>query len=152
MDIIAIPKCFFAVGRVVGTGGVAKESEQSISCVAFRPSCFFLLLPPFSAIMGITILSPVVEDIRRPASNELDADGDVDMDQLPTKRPRLAKFHNSPGTRDPVSTFAVDQMADYAESRPGLSPFVALGPVLRQVAQERVECRRRAGKKRDRLI
>jgi hypothetical protein len=49
--------------------------------------------------MGITILPPVVEDIRRPASNELDADGDVDMDLLPTKRPRLAKGSSARGSR-----------------------------------------------------
>lgn len=45
--------------------------------------------------MGITILPPVVEDIRRPSSDELDSDGDVDMDHLPTKRPRLARGSRS---------------------------------------------------------
>ncbi|CRG83572.1 Exosome complex component RRP4 [Talaromyces islandicus] len=50
--------------------------------------------------MGITILPPVVEDIRRPSSDELlDADGDVDMDQLPTKRPRFAKGSSFRGSR-----------------------------------------------------
>jgi hypothetical protein len=51
--------------------------------------------------MGITILPPVVEDIRRPSSDDLDSDGDVDMDmdQLPTKRPRLAKASSARGSR-----------------------------------------------------
>lgn len=43
--------------------------------------------------MGITILSPVVEDLGASLYNsnerDVDLDGDVDMDRLPAKRPRL---------------------------------------------------------------
>jgi hypothetical protein len=33
MVIIAVLKCFLSVGRVVGTGTVARESGRSTSCV-----------------------------------------------------------------------------------------------------------------------
>lgn len=49
--------------------------------------------------MGITILSPVVEDVGGAPpyddSIDSDSDGDVHMDIVPTKRPRLAGGHES---------------------------------------------------------
>lgn len=86
----------------------------SVSCVTFLFSFFFSfsLFPFFErefsyGNMGITILPPVVEDIRRPSDEDggvdmdmdVDVDVDVDMDQLPTKRPRLAKGPSARGSR-----------------------------------------------------
>jgi exosome complex component RRP4 len=51
----------------------------------------FFGLSFLGVVMGITILSPLVEDAGASLynSNAHDSDSDVDMDRSPTKRPRL---------------------------------------------------------------
>src|SRR6266702_2754511 len=64
------------------------------------------------------------------------------------KRLRLTELENSPHARHPVGAVAIHQMSDDIKHRPGAFPFVLKGPLIRQIAQKRVESRRRAGKQR----
>src|SRR5581483_6591215 len=65
------------------------------------------------------------------------------------ERPGLAELEDHADARDPVVAFAVDQMADDVERRPGVAAFVRLRPGIGQIAKQGVERPRRAGEQRD---
>jgi len=60
---------------------------------------------------------------------------------------------NSPiGLRYPVGVFAVDEMADDFVRAPGVFAFVAMRPLLREIAEEGVERSWSAGEERDGVL
>src|ERR1700730_15402401 len=63
------------------------------------------------------------------------------------ERASLAKLQNHLRARDPVGTFAVNQMADDVERAPGVFTFVSGRPCFRQVTQKRIETSGRATEK-----
>src|SRR6185312_8266080 len=61
----------------------------------------------------------------------------------------VAELEDHSQARHPIRALAVDQMADDVERRPCVLALVLRGPRLRQVAQQRIQCRRRARQQRD---
>ena len=60
------------------------------------------------------------------------------------ERLSFAEFKNRPRPRHPICAVGVNQVDDDIKRAPGIFALIAMRPLLRQIAQQRVQSRRRA--------
>jgi len=64
----------------------------------------------------------------------------------------FAELQDPPGARHPIFAVRVNQVANDIENGPGIFPFAAMSPTLRQTAQQPIQSGGSARKQRDCLF